>query len=271
MTAAAWLTWFVPFSHRTSKSGTSWFYQIERFHWLSVHAADPAELRPEARYGHLMGRGDIDPGRVLILNGGSSAGKTTLARTLQRALPDPWLLLGIDLFIWALPPEMVNDPKGLSIHDGVITRGDLFMSLYAGYRHAVAALARSGVSVLLDDLTLDGSVDQRRWDEALHGLDVCWVGVRCDPEVAADRETGRGSRPPGIARHQAESVHDGVRYDVEVDAGSLTPRQELSLIAGYLERRWSVENHLVLDQESAFPAVSAWTPDGPLPAPPWEH
>ena len=68
-------------------------------------------------------------GRVIILNGGSSAGKTTLARALQSALPGPWLLLGIDLFIWTLRPDLVNDPRGLSVDDGVITRGDLFMAL----------------------------------------------------------------------------------------------------------------------------------------------
>ena len=53
-------------------------------------------------------------GRVVILNGGSSAGKTTLARALQSTLPEPWLLLGIDLMIWTLPPEMINRPDGLS-------------------------------------------------------------------------------------------------------------------------------------------------------------
>jgi chloramphenicol 3-O-phosphotransferase len=71
--------------------------------------------------------GDNQPGRVVILNGGSSAGKTTLGRSLQSALPDTWLLLGIDLLIWTLPPRMINDADGLSVHEGVIVRGDLFM------------------------------------------------------------------------------------------------------------------------------------------------
>src|SRR6202790_3459740 len=119
-----------------------------------------------------MGRGDPQPGRILFLNGGSSAGKTTLGRSLQSVLPDPWLLLGIDLLIWTLPPEMINDPEGLSVTEGVITRGGPFMSLYAGYQKAVAALARSGVNVLLDDLTLDGGDDQHRWSDAPHAQDV---------------------------------------------------------------------------------------------------
>ena len=77
---------------------------------------------------------DTQPGRVMILNGGSSAGKTTLGRSLQSALSDTWLLLGIDLLIWTLPPRLINDADGLSVHEGMIVRGELFMSLYAGFQ-----------------------------------------------------------------------------------------------------------------------------------------
>lgn len=48
--------------------------------------------------------------RVLILlNGTSSAGKTTLAKALQDALPTPYLLVGIDTVVFALPGRYVND------------------------------------------------------------------------------------------------------------------------------------------------------------------
>jgi len=48
---------------------------------------------------------------------------------------------------------------------------------------------------------------------------VLWVGVRCDGVVAAGRETARGDRVAGTAEAQAELVHRGVVYDVEVDTG----------------------------------------------------
>jgi chloramphenicol 3-O phosphotransferase len=218
-----------------------------------------------------MGRGEHQPGRVLFLNGGSSAGKTTLGRGLQSVLRDPWLLLGIDLLIWTLPPEMINGAEGLSVREGVITRGRLFMSLYAGYQTAVAALAGSGVNVLLDDLTLDGVDDQRRWNEALHGLDVIWVGVRCAPEIAAEREAGRGSRLPGTARGQAESVHEGVRYDFEVDTGALDPGEGRRAVAEWLEQRWSIPVSVSSDQQSTLRPLSAWTGEAASRPPPWEH
>jgi chloramphenicol 3-O-phosphotransferase len=42
---------------------------------------------------------------VVVLNGGSSSGKTSIARCLQR-LPGPtWLILGVDDLVRALPDE----------------------------------------------------------------------------------------------------------------------------------------------------------------------
>jgi len=208
---------------------------------------------------------------VIILNGGSSAGKTTLGRGLQSALSDTWLLLGIDLFIWMLPTRMINDAKGLTVHEGVIVRGDLFMSIYAGFQSAVATVARSGVNVLLDDLTLDGIADQQRWGDAFQGLDVLWVGVRCAPGIAAKRESRRQSRLPGIARHQAESVHDGVRYDVEVDTGVLDLRASMSAIVESMGRRWSIPVPVLSNHPSTLPPTSAWSPGEPISPAPWER
>jgi chloramphenicol 3-O phosphotransferase len=51
----------------------------------------------------------------------------------------------------------------------------------------------------------------------LDGLAVLWVGVRCDPTVAAAREAARPERIAGMAASQAARVHDGVRYDIVLD------------------------------------------------------
>jgi chloramphenicol 3-O phosphotransferase len=71
--------------------------------------------------------------------------------------------------------------------------------------------------VILDDVFLGGADSQRRWQQALAGLDVLWVGVRCAPEIAAGRELARGDRAVGMAAQQAEQVHRGVTYDLEID------------------------------------------------------
>jgi chloramphenicol 3-O phosphotransferase len=81
----------------------------------------------------------------------------------------------------------------------------------------VAAMARAGARVILDEVLLGGAAAQQRWQKKLAGLDVLWVGVRCDAAVAAGREVARGDRVRGMAVSQAEVVHNGVVYDVEVD------------------------------------------------------
>lgn len=210
-------------------------------------------------------------GRVIIVNGGSSAGKTTLARRLQSVLPGPWLLLGIDLFIWTLPPALINRSEGLSVVDGVIIRGAVFMDLYTAFQRAVAAMAAGGTDVLLDDVTLDGVVDQQRWDRALGDAEVIWVGVRCDPETVAGREAARQTRLPGVARHQALAVHSGVRYDVEVDSGVMDLAGEVGEVAATVSRRWGLSITLRSDEPSAPPPTSAWTPGESLRSPPWER
>jgi chloramphenicol 3-O-phosphotransferase len=58
----------------------------------------------------------------------------------------------------------------------------------------VAAIARAGVGVIVDDVFLRGAAQQEHWRVALAGVNVLWVGVRCPPEVAAERERTRSDR-----------------------------------------------------------------------------
>ncbi|WP_031024942.1 chloramphenicol phosphotransferase CPT [Streptomyces sp. NRRL WC-3725] len=155
---------------------------------------------------------------MILLNGGSSAGKSGIARCLQAVLPDPWLVFGIDSLVDALPPNLQGSDGGIEFtEDGGVRIGAGFRALEAAWMEGVAATARAGARIVVDDVFLGGAASQQRWRKALAGLDVLWVGVRCDAEVAAAREIARGDRTPGMAAAQADVVHDGVSYDLEVD------------------------------------------------------
>jgi chloramphenicol 3-O phosphotransferase len=210
-------------------------------------------------------------GRLLVLNGGSSAGKTTLARKLQSSLDGPWVLFGIDAVMWTLPVDMVGDPAGLQITDGTIRRGPDFMRLYAGFQRAVATLVSSGIDVIVDEVFLDGVDDQSRWTEALGDLPACWVAVRCDPDTAEMREQERGDRPPGIARKQAASVHRGVRYDIEIDTSVTNVVDSVILLADDVRRRWSITSTRPTAAPPGLPPTSAWSPDATQRFAPWER
>ncbi|MBA2946686.1 chloramphenicol phosphotransferase CPT [Streptomyces sp. PSKA28] len=155
---------------------------------------------------------------MIILNGGSSSGKSGIVRCLQAVLPDPWLAFGVDSFVDAMPAKMQASDEGIEIAaDGVVSVGADFMALEAAWMEGVAAMARAGARVIIDDVFLGGAASQQRWQKALGDLAVLWVGVKCESAVAAGREVARGDRVQGMAALQADSVHEGVIYDLEVD------------------------------------------------------
>lgn len=156
--------------------------------------------------------------QVIVLNGGSSSGKSGIARCLQAVLPDPWLVFGIDGLIEAMPASMGTSDGGIEFAaDGAVVVGSAFRELEAAWIEGIAAMARAGARVVIDEVFLGGAESQQRWRQALGGLDVLWVGVRCGSAVAAGREVARGDRVAGMAAAQAEVVHRGVLYDLEVD------------------------------------------------------
>lgn len=173
--------------------------------------------------------------QVIVLNGGSSSGKTRLARTLQEVLPEPWLLMAVDSLIEAMPASLQNAGEGIEFaDDGGVTPGPRFRELEAAWQTGVAAMARAGARVIIDDVFLGGPASQERWRRALAGLDVLWVGVHCAPEVAASRELARGDRVPGMAAAQARLAHRGVAYDLEVDTTRSGPEECARSVAARL-------------------------------------
>jgi chloramphenicol 3-O phosphotransferase len=172
---------------------------------------------------------------VIVLNGGSSSGKSSMARCLQIVLPRPWLTLGVDTLIEAMPPELEGQGAGLTFDaDGGVAVGPEFRRLEAAWYGGIGAMARAGVGVIVDDVFLGGGVSQDRLQSALEAVDVLWVAVHCDPTVATEREGRRSDRIPGMAASQAEIVHHGVRYDVEVDTTSASPMECARTVAAHV-------------------------------------
>jgi chloramphenicol 3-O phosphotransferase len=156
--------------------------------------------------------------QVIVLNGGSSSGKSGIARCLQAVLPDPWLAFGVDTLIQAMPVTSRTSAAGIEFAaDGEVIVGPEFRTLEAAWIEGVAAMAHAGARIIVDEAFLGGAASQQRWKKPLGTLRVLWVGVRCESAVAAGREIARGDRVTGMAASQAEVVHQGVVYDLQVD------------------------------------------------------
>ena len=152
--------------------------------------------------------------QVVVLNGTSSSGKSSIIRCLQAILPEPWLAFGVDTLLRAMP---VAAP-GIDIATGgALSIRPEFRTAEAAWIRGIAEMARHGARVIVDEVFLGGRQSQQRWQDALTTLPVLWVGVRCEAAVAAGRELARGNRVVGMAAAQADVVHHGVVYDLQVD------------------------------------------------------
>ena len=180
----------------------------------------------------------MTPGEVIVLNGTSTAGKSTLAAEMQRQLTGRgrcWVILGIDDFLGKLPAAWVgyhdagaHAEEGVSFErvgkDILFRAGPVGRALLAGYRRSVAAMARSGMNVIVDEVVLDEEA-WTQWEAELGDLDGFWVRVDCPMDVCEGRERSRPERLPGLARSQAPFVHRHPRYHFAVDSSTATPRE----------------------------------------------
>jgi chloramphenicol 3-O phosphotransferase len=158
-----------------------------------------------------------DPGRLIVLNGASSSGKTTLAEALLEVLPSPWFHVGIDT-INAARSRARTAELNTDALEVVLAR------TRAGHAGAVAAMAWAGNDVIADVvLWRPGWLET--WLESTTGLAVLFVGVQCSAAELARRETARGDRELGRAALQAVGVHAHARYDLVVDSEATSARR----------------------------------------------
>jgi chloramphenicol 3-O phosphotransferase len=153
------------------------------------------------------------PGRVILLNGASSSGKSTLAKALQRALDEPFLHVSSDQFIaTGMLPERRDDTGPFAWWAEMRPR------FFAGFHRCLPALAETG-----NDLIIEHVIEFPAWRaqlaRLLAHLDVFLVGVHCDPEELDRRERSRGDRRIGEGRSHLEDdqIHTFGPYDLEVD------------------------------------------------------
>ena len=147
------------------------------------------------------------------------------------------MTLGIDDLIRAISHEPTDTTAGGTLEftsDGSVVVRAAFRRAEAGWSEGLAAMARAGTGLIIDEVFLGGGESQARLRRALEGLSVIWVGVRCQPAVAEARELQRRDRNIGLARDQAERVHRGVSYDVVVDTSGTAPDECSSAIVAWL-------------------------------------
>jgi chloramphenicol 3-O phosphotransferase len=162
---------------------------------------------------------------AIVLNGASSAGKTSIAKAIQRLAGTPVLYVSLDtftdMFHW---PAVTNQEERKECHRVGVTNFHVTLPILASSRFP---------------LVVDHVFEQHAWYEACHSAlkdrKVYFVGVRCPLAVLEVREKARGDRRIGMARFQADRVHEQKQYALEVDTSIHSPEECATAILRFIE------------------------------------
>ena len=169
-------------------------------------------------------------GSLIFLHGASSSGKSTLARELQATLPIPFWHVSIDHLRDSGMLPMTRYRSGE--FDWRADRDAFF----AGFRQSVAAYLVAGNNLILEHI-----IETPDWLPQLRTLwgnfDLLFVGVHCGLTTLNLREAARGDRPVGMAAADFSRVHNGLRYDVEIDSEADLASNAKAIIAAWQATR----------------------------------
>ncbi len=187
-------------------------------------------------------------GRVILLNGPSSAGKSTLAETLKQMLTDPYVIESIDQYSdlftnYISAYQNTGQALGQSMSTGIKLPRDIIRTpqpgmalgfqMIAGFHRMIAAKAKEGHLLIVDHV-----IEQQRWLKEMvqlcEGVEVIFIGVHCSLEELERREIKRGDRYLGLSRRQLRNVHAHKIYDLEIDTTSNLPETCAAIIVEYL-------------------------------------
>ncbi|RUR13889.1 hypothetical protein [Legionella sp. km772] len=178
-------------------------------------------------------------GKLIILNGSSSCGKTSTCRALQDLFEEQFILLGLDVYSQATPPKQNNmstiEPsyftarkyiqEGLEYYD-IATGPLLDKVIFTSYR-SISAYLDAGINVVSDQLFWSSKWFRSALDVFIP-YHVFYVGMFVSDEEGVRRELQRSSnagsddivgngRPGGWNRTSAIMTHENMIYDFSID------------------------------------------------------
>lgn len=179
-----------------------------------------------------MGRGMEGLPSVVLLNGTSSVGKTSLTRELQEALPVPYLRVALDHLFDMVPDPWGGGRGGPRSVEGfryqedrdeagrpvlTIRYGEVGRRMLWAFHRTVGTLVAEGCHVIVDVVALDRA-DADDWRAVLPAGRTVVVGVTAPIEVLEQRERDLGRRA-GLARGHLGAI-DLLPPDLVVDSST---------------------------------------------------
>ncbi len=169
-------------------------------------------------------------GKIILLNGASSSGKSTLARDLQAALDEPFWHISIDHLRDAniLPKTRIDSSE--------FAWPELRPPFFDGFHRCLPALAEAGNHLIVEHI-IETEAWMHRLLYLLSSIDVFFVGVHCPLSELERREVERGDRRKGEAKADFETTHTFCQYDFEVFSTSPRAENTQAVIAAWKMRQ----------------------------------
>ena len=164
------------------------------------------------------------PGRIILLNGTSSSGKSILATALRPALEGQFHYFASDQLA-----DAGFRPTNAQV------RWELRPAFFRGFHRSIAAFASAGLDLLVEHI-----VEEASWAEELHQLlaplDVFWVGVHASEQELRRREQQRRDRRSGEALEHMDT-HCFCNYDIQVDTTQSMPQVVQAIVQAWKDRQ----------------------------------
>lgn len=150
-----------------------------------------------------------DGGKIILINGASSAGKSTLARALQARLEEPFWHYSID-HLWAadvLPVERIRA--------GEFEWASMRPAFFDGFHRSLAAFAGGGNNLIVEHI-VETEAWMNRLLDLLAPFDVFFIGLHCPLPELLRREARRSDKRRAEAEADYAVVHNCCQYDLEL-------------------------------------------------------
>ena len=176
-------------------------------------------------------------GTIVLLNGTSSSGKTSISIELINQKEILFHHLSIDDFFMNFN-EFIDkkfpDFKPTREVDNQVVAQIIFDPINSMYYSTIKLFSEMGLNVIADTV-ID---NDKRFNECLDVFfdqPTLFIGVMCSREELMRRERIRGDRQIGLANSQFDKVYCFNEYDLEVNTEELSPIECAEKILSYIK------------------------------------
>ncbi|MFD0616044.1 chloramphenicol phosphotransferase CPT family protein [Paenibacillus sp. GCM10027629] len=176
-------------------------------------------------------------GMIVLMNGTSSSGKTSISMELINQKEILFHHLSIDDFFHNFNDFINNKFPNMEptreVDDQVVAQ-ILFDPIVSMYFSTIKLFSEMGLNVIADTV-----IENDKWfNECLDVFSdqpTLFVGVICSKEELIRREQTRGDRKIGLAASQFSKVYCIDEYDLEVNTEALNPKECAEKILSFIK------------------------------------